>query len=192
MQTDIDSVVEQIKKETNFITKAKLLRFLVVDRGIRIKDISKTIGMKESYVCHILRLNKLNDLVVDGYYSKLISISHLFIIARLHDTEQIEKAYETVLSNSYTVSQTEELIREMLYRTKTTGEHMEKKEIESLSQKIEDIHEVKVKVVQSRIKTKCLIEIVGSLQDTTPKLRSILKTLGESQNEVSDDEDIAS
>ncbi|PIY69191.1 hypothetical protein COY90_01860 [Candidatus Roizmanbacteria bacterium CG_4_10_14_0_8_um_filter_39_9] len=190
MQTDIVSVVGQIKNETNFITKAKLLRFLVVDKGIRIKDISRTLGMKESYVCHILRLNKLNDLVVDGYYSKLISISHLFIIARLHTTEQIEKAYEMVLGNSFTVSQTEELIREMLYQTKTVGEHMEKKEIDLLTHEIEIAHDVKVKVVQTRIKTKCLIEISGSLQDATPRLRSILKILGETQKVPSKDEDV--
>ena len=79
MHEDIEAIYEQIKKEENFITKAKLLRFLVVDKEIRIKDISKKIGIKESYICHILRLNKLTDMIVDGYYSKLISISHLFI-----------------------------------------------------------------------------------------------------------------
>jgi hypothetical protein len=84
MSPDVDPVIEQIKSETNFITKAKLLRFLTVDKEIKIKDISQRLSMKESYVCHILRLNKLNDMIVDGYYSKLISISHLFIISRLH------------------------------------------------------------------------------------------------------------
>lgn len=182
MQTDTDSVIEQIKNETNFITKAKLLRFLVVDKNIRIKDISRLLGMKESYVCHILRLNKLNDLVVDGYYSKLISISHLYIIARLHSIEQIEKAYETVLGNSYTVAQTEELIREMLYQTKSEGKHMEQNELAELSQKVEEAQNVKVKIVQTRIRTKCIIEIKESLADATPKLRTILKKLGETQD----------
>ena len=95
-----------------------------------------------------------------------------------------------VLGNSFTVSQTEELIREMLYQTKTVGEHMEKKEIDLLTHEIEIAHDVKVKVVQTRIKTKCLIEISGSLQDATPRLRSILKILGETQKVPSKDEDV--
>src|SRR5512144_1073630 len=123
MEEEVARVVEQIKKESNFITKAKLLRYLTVDKGVKIKDASVMIGMKQAYICHILRLNKLNDLIIDGYYSQMISISHLFIISRLHSEADMVSAYERVLSGSYTVSQTEELVREILYKTKTVGEH---------------------------------------------------------------------
>src|SRR3989338_9433451 len=106
MPTEIESVIEQVKKEKDIITKAKLLRFLTVDKELRIKDVSKMIEMKESYVCHILRLNKLDDMIVDGYYSKLISISHLFIISRLRTKDEIRLAYEKVISDNLTVLQT--------------------------------------------------------------------------------------
>ncbi len=178
METDLESLFDQVKKEENFIHKAKLLRFLNVDKDIRIKEIARKIGMKESYVCHILRLNKLTDMIVDGYYSKLISISHLFIISRLHSQEDIMKAYEKVLSENMTVTQTEELVREMLYQTKTIGEHIPKHEIESAESKLkEQTQNTKLKVIQTRIRSKCIIEIKGNLEETTPVLRTILSRL---------------
>lgn len=185
MDEEVDRVVGQIKAEDNFITKAKLLRYLVVDKGIKIKDVSAKLGMKQSYVCHILRLNKLNDLIVDGYYSKMISISHLFIISRLHTEGAMVKAYEKVLEFGFTVSQTEELVREMLYSTKTAGEHLQKDELERLESRIATRYEnAKLKVVQTRVKSKCIIELKGSLADTTPVLRQILEKLDTPVNET--------
>ncbi len=178
MSPDVDPVIEQIKSETNFITKAKLLRFLTVDKEIKIKDISLRLSMKESYVCHILRLNKLNDMIVDGYYSKLISISHLFIISRLHTPEDMMKAYEKVLSENMTVSQTEELVREMLYQTKTVGSHIPKTEIGEAAAKLEtQVPGAKLKIVQTRVKSRIVVELKGSLAETTPSLKTLLKKL---------------
>jgi len=178
MSGDIDAIVEQIKKEENVINKAKLLRFLTVDKEIRIKDVSKLIGMKESYICHILRLNKLSDMIVDGYYSKMISISHLFIISRLHSEADIAKAYEKILSDNLTVGQTEEWVREVLYQTKTVGEHLPKDEITKMSDSVAALFDgAKLKIIQTRVKSRAVVEIKGSLAQTTPALRKILEKL---------------
>lgn len=178
MTPEIDLVIEQIKKEKNIITKAKLLRFLTVDKELRIKDVSHMIGMKESYVCHILRLNRLDDMIVDGYYSKLISISHLFIISRLRTSEEIRLAYEKVISDNLTVIQTEELIREILYEMKSTGEHLPQEEIEKSKKAISDMFTgAKLKLIQTRVKSKIILEIKGSLTDSTPIIRAIIKKL---------------
>lgn len=178
MTSEIDEIVEQIKKEENFISKAKLLRFLTVDKELRIKDVSRMIGMKESYVCHILRLNKLDDMIVDGYYSKLISISHLFIISRLRTHEEIRLAYEKVISENLTVIQTEELVREILYEMKSTGEHVPQEEIEKVKKEITDIYPgATLKLIQTRVKSKLIFEIKGSLADSTPLIRVLLKKI---------------
>lgn len=178
MTLEIDHFVEQIKKEKNIITKAKLLRFLTVDKELRIKDVSRMIGMKESYVCHILRLNKLDDMIVDGYYSKLISISHLFIISRLRTQDEIRLAYEKVISDNLTVLQTEELVREILYEMKSTGEHLPQEEIEKAKKAISDIFTgAKLKLIQTRVKSRLILEIKGSLTDSTPTIRAIIKKI---------------
>lgn len=178
MHPEIAGVVEQIKKEKDIITKARLLRLLTVDKELRIKDVSRMIGMKESYVCHILRLNKLDDMIVDGYYSKLISISHLFIISRLHTTDEIRLAYERVISDNLTVLQTEELVREMLYEVTSTGEHIPQEEVEKAKKAVSDIFmDTQLKITQTRVKSKLIFEIKGGLTHSTPTLRAIIKKI---------------
>lgn len=178
MHPEIEAVVEQIKKEENVINKAKLLRFLTVDKEMRIKDISGLIGMKESYICHILRLNKLSDMIVDGYYSKMISISHLFIISRLHSDADIATAYEKILSDNLTVGQTEELVREVLYKTKTVGDHIPKDEAAKMSRTVSTLFEgVTLKIIQTRIKSRAVFEIKGSLAQTTLALKKLIDRL---------------
>ncbi|MFA5136661.1 MAG: hypothetical protein WC489_04680 [Patescibacteria group bacterium] len=178
MNPEIEKVIEEFKKEENFITKAKLLRFLTVDKDMRIKDLSRYLGMKESYICHILRLNKLSDMIVDGYYSRLISISHLFIISRLHNEKDIMDAYEKVLSNNMTVAETEELVREMLYQIKSSGSHIQKEEIQTSAKQIEELFPgTHLKIIQTRIKSRCILEIKGGLEQTSQILRLLLKKL---------------
>jgi ParB family chromosome partitioning protein len=178
MSSENDQVVEQIKREKNIITKAKLLRFLTVDKELRIKDVSRMIGMKESYVCHILRLNKLDEMIVDGYYSKLISISHLFIISRLRTLDEIRLAYERVISENLTVLQTEELVRETLYEIKSEGEHVPKEETEKARKAVLGTFAgTDLKLIQTRIKSRLIFEIRAGLVVSTPIIRNIIKKL---------------
>ena len=178
MSFDVEQAIEQIKKEENVINKAKLLRFLTVDKQMRVKDIAVRIGMKESYICHILRLNKLTDMIVDGYYSKMISISHLFIISRLHSEKDIMNAYEKVLAENLSVGQTEELVREMLYNTKTVGEHLPQAEIKQVANALHEAdNQITLKVIQTRVKGKIILEVRGNLSETSLRLKTYLSKL---------------
>src|SRR5690349_2232933 len=123
---DIQQTLEQIRQTDDFFQKAKLIAYLQKEKKVHTKTLSEQLEMKEAYVCHINRLNKLPDLVIDGYYSKLISVSHLFIIARLKDPGQMLEVYEKVLGSGLTVLKTEELVREHLYDVKSEGEHLNK------------------------------------------------------------------
>ena len=67
-----DKLVEQIKNETDIFNKAKLIEFIIKQKKERIVDLAKKLSMKPSYICHILRLNRLPDLVIDGYYARNI------------------------------------------------------------------------------------------------------------------------
>ena len=71
-------------------------------------------------------------MIVDGYYSKLISISHLFMISRLKTKEDMMKIYEKVLSQNLTVLQTEAEVRDILYQIKTTGLVLDKNELKNI------------------------------------------------------------
>lgn len=171
-------VIEQIKQETDFIQKAQLIDFLAHTEDIPVKTIGELLSLKPSYVCHILRLKRLPDIIVDGYYSKLITISHLFIVSRLKETAQMVLAYEKILSQNLSVLQTEMLVREILHGIKSVGEKLPREKIDQFITSIEkNGQKVSVNVLQSRIKAKLVVEVRGSVRQTTSVLQDLIDRL---------------
>lgn len=169
---------EQFKKETDVFTRAKLVYLLKKEKGLRVIHLSKKLNLKPSYICHLLRLNKLPEIVVDGYYNKMISKSHLFLLSRLSSEKEIVKVYEMVLEKNLNIPQTEEIVRQMLYQIKNEGNLLSLEEKNQLIKKIESLGErVKAKITQTRVKSKIVIEIKGSLKKTTNFLTKIGKLL---------------
>jgi len=164
--------------ETDIFNKAKTFQQLITEKGMRVNELAKKYSIKPSYVCHILRLNRIPDMVIDGYYSKQISISHLFIISRIKDKEKLVLAYENILKKNLTIWQTEELVRELIYQIKTEGERLKKEESTQFINKFKE-KGIDVRIIQTRIKTKLILEIKGSLKETTGKLKELIKKLAE-------------
>lgn len=178
MSDDTSSTLELAKTEKDFFKRAYLLDVLKKQHKVRIKDLSKSLDIKPSYICHILRLNKLPDIIKDGYYAQMVSVSHLFIIARLSNHADMLKVYEKVLGNSLTALQTDELVREVLYSVSAGGEHVPAHELKQQIQRVKDAHkDIHVKVIQTRVKGKIVIEVKGGLQQTTPLIRKIIQKL---------------
>jgi len=173
-----DALITQIQSEQDYFTKAKLLQYIIYDKQLRIIDLSKRLKIKPSYICHLLRLNKLDPMIVDGYYSKLISISHLFMISRLKTKENMMVVYEKVLSQNLTVLQTEEEVREILYKIKTIGLCIDKREQKKIESLLSDHSKnVKAHLIQTRVKAKITIEMKGSLSETTENIRSFISKI---------------
>lgn len=177
MDQEIDSVFTQIKDSQDYFQKAKLILFLKRDRGLRVNEIGKKIGLKPSYISHILRLNHLPELVKDGYYSKLISVSHLFIISRLKTDKQMIDVYEKILGDNLSTQQTESMIREILYQLKDRGEYLSQEERSEFSKNYNGNDAIRTQIIQSRLKGKLIIEIKGNLEKTSEELRKIMNLL---------------
>jgi hypothetical protein len=173
-----EKYVEQIKKETDVFIKARLLNLLKKEKGWRVIDLSQRLNLKPSYICHLLRLNRLPEIVVDGYYNKMISKSHLFVLSRLPSEKEMIKVYELILEKNLDVSKTEDLVREIVYQIKNEGDYLSLEEKEDLIKKIESLEEnIKAKVIQTRVKGKLIIEIKGSLKKTSKILRKIKRLI---------------
>jgi hypothetical protein len=171
-------IIEQIKNELDIFKKAHLIESLKREKEMRIKEIANKLGMKSSNVCHFLRLNKLPSIVVDGYYGKFISKSHLFIIARLPNQDKMLQIYETVLAKDLTAAETEEMIREELYQIKSEGEYLRKGEIAEFERKMKlKNKKIYTKVIQSRTHGKLIIEVKGNLFTTTTILKGLMDEL---------------
>ena len=174
---DINEIIDRIKHEKDFFAKAKLIRFLQKEQQVPLREISQKIGLMPSYVSHILRLAKLPELIVDGYSSQLISISHLFIIARLKSEQDMIEIYEKALGVNLTTLEIENLVREKLYGIKNQGEYLGQDERDDLLGKVQEASGATAQVVQTRIKGKIVLEIKGNLIDTTQALRRLLNLL---------------
>ncbi len=178
MPDEVSSIIEQIKIEQDFFKKATLLEYLKIQKKVRIKDLSRLLNMKAAYICHILRLNKLPDIIKDGYYSKMVSVSHLFIIARLNSHADMLTAYEAVLGGNMTALQTDELIRSLLYKVTSDGQYIPGEELDGFIQRIKTKHSnLLVKITQTRVKGKITLEVKGGLENSTTTIRSLIKKL---------------
>ena len=178
MNDELDNFIEQIKSETNAFNKAKLLLFLNRDKQIRINQLAKLLGFHPSYICHLMRLLSLPEIIVDGYYTKNVSLSHLFVISRFKDTMSMTTVYEKVLTENLTVIQTEELVRNVLYGVKTEGERLDTKTTTTLQEKIKKIDPaIEVSVIQTRIRSKVTLLVKGSLSKTTKILQKLAEEI---------------
>lgn len=176
MNEPIRELFELIRNKKDPFEKARLIAQLKQDHGLSLLEISRSIGIKPSYICHILRLLKCPDLIVDGYYSHVVSISHLFIISRLKDEESMVLAYENILNDNLTVIQTEELVRMMLFQVKSEGEFIAEDEKTRFSDVLKNA-KITTKILQTRTKGRITLEIQGSLSKTTQKITKIMNLL---------------
>lgn len=178
MIQDFTPLLKQIKEAKDIFQKSRLLEYLIREKNLRIIDLSNKIGYKSSYICHLLRLKKIPEALVDGYYSKSISSSHIFILSRLNDKNQMIALYEKILGENYTVKQTEESVRESIHQIKSVGKYINKESIEKMTEKIKEKYpEVNIKIIQTRIKGKIIFEIKGDLEKSSKEIKKILGKL---------------
>lgn len=164
----------------DIFAKAREVHELVRKNNLRVTDVAKKMEKTSSYICHLLRLAELPEIIVDGYYSNLVSVSHLFVISRIKDKKKLLGLYEDLLKHNYTVQETEEVVREILYEINSEGKHLGKEEVQKLIETIkEKNNDVEVKVIQTRIKGKIILEMRGSLDQTSSALKLLLQRIGD-------------
>ena len=177
---ELQSFVSKLKSTKDPFLKSKLLNE-ASKKGIDFKALSQKLGVNLSYLSHFKRLIRLPDMVVDGYYAGSISLSHLFVLSRLKNTEDIIELYEKILSENLTVKQAESCVREYLYAVKDGGKYYKKERIKEIiklfKKRLSD--KLSIKIVQTRVKVKIILEAKGNLEATGNFLENLLKFLQE-------------
>ncbi|MFA6081777.1 MAG: hypothetical protein WC741_05275 [Patescibacteria group bacterium] len=178
MIEDITSLLNQIKTDKDIFQKSKLLEYIIKEKNLRIIDLANKIGYKSSYICHLLRLKKIPEVVIDGYYSKSISSSHIYILSRLSDKKQMIDLYEKILGENFTVKQTESAVRNYLYQIKSIGKYINKENVDKSIKKIkEKFPELNIQVIQTRIRGRVILEIKGDLETSSKVIKLVLEKL---------------
>lgn len=178
MVDNVASLVKQIKENGDIFLKSRLLQYLRLEKNFRVIDLAKETGYSSSYICHLLRLKKVPEAVVDGYYSKAISSSHIFILSRLNDDKQMIELYEKILSNNLTVEQTENDVRDYLYKVKSVGDYVNRDDLKQLKSRIKEKYPgLDITVIQTRVRGKIILEIRGDLEKSSKIIKLILEKL---------------
>lgn len=178
MAETIDEIIQRIKKEEDVFSKARLTRYLLKERSLKVKDLAEKLGIKPSYVCHINRLNRLPDIIIDAYYSKLVTVSHLFLLSRIEDFKKMVEIYEEILTRGLSIKETEDSIREHLYGIKNKGKYLKEEQRIKLEEAIDRKYPgVKSKIIQTRVYGKLNITIKGGLDQSTKVIRELSERL---------------
>ncbi len=176
---NLNSLIEKIKNTKDPFEKSKIILSIVKEKKTGINQLAKALGVTPSYLSHLIRLNKLPEMLVDGYYAGSITLSHLFVISRLKEKNDMIKLYEKVLKDNLSVKETEMEVRNILHKIKTEGKYFPSEDLKEIEAKIKKIlgDKIEVKIIQSRIKLKIYIQAKGSLKMTGELLKKISKLL---------------
>lgn len=163
------SKINTIKSHSDPLTQAQLVTELLRDSRIRNVDLARELGIKPSYLSHLIRVMKLPEAVTDGYWNKQLSFTHLILISRLKKQEDIMSLYEEILRHSLNVQAVERRIREILYLVDTKGKYVPKERLDMMKSRISASlgEQSSVAIVQTRIKAKITIEVQGNLDKTS-------------------------
>lgn len=168
-----------LKDERDILRKARLIHQLRIEKEVSLHAIAGILNKHPSYISHIVRLLRIPQLAVDGYYSGQISATHLIIISRLQTEKQMKDAYEEVLKNDLTAPQTEALIRQLKFDVNTDDHMIPPNELNEKANILQEKHEARVRFYQSRVRGKIVIEKRGKSEDTSVFINTIYKLMNQ-------------
>lgn len=166
-----------LRDEKDILRKSRIIHQLRVDKEIPLQKIAEVLQKHPSYISHMIRLLRIPQLAIDGYYAGQVSATHLMIVSRLQTEEQMKEAYAEILKNDLTAPQTEMLVRQLKFDVASDDYSSSPKDLDVLAQRLQDKHEARVRIYQSRVRGKIVIEKRGKTQDTTAFIDKIYKLL---------------
>ncbi|OGK16991.1 hypothetical protein A2690_02355 [Candidatus Roizmanbacteria bacterium RIFCSPHIGHO2_01_FULL_39_12b] len=171
---------QKLLTEKDPLKVAAILKNLHKNLDVPTKELAKFMKVSGPYISSMMRLLKLPELVIDGYYSKLIKLTHLLVLSRLNDPEDSKSAYEEVLMQNLSTVATDDLVRKYKYSISfSKAPRVDQKTLEKISNGIKKIDtQSRIKVIQTRIKAKIVIERQGDTEETTKFIEKIAKKLG--------------
>lgn len=176
MSVNLDPYIDRIQNQKDIFRKATTMHFLMKEENMIGRDIARMLNVSPAYVSNHIRLLKLPELVRDGYYSKVVTPTHLFILSRLHNEEDMRQVYEEILAKDLSTAELEDRVREKLHSIKTEGKYASSAVHKDILRFIQDIDpEATVRIVQTRIKTRIIIERKGKVLETSRFLRALAK-----------------
>lgn len=183
------ALVENVQREDlNPLERAQAFTRLMEEFKLSNKEISQRIGKSPAYISNSIRLLSLPDALKDGLLSNLITEGHARALASIQDTKYMVEAYKQILREGGSVRRAEDVARRM---RKNIGQPLSKMAknmavphilSDELDKMVEEIHQAlggddksKVRIVRTRVQTRIMITLNGSLIKTEDNLQKIYK-----------------
>lgn len=184
------AIVENVQRvDLNPLERARAFQRLIDEFNLSTSEIARRIGKSQAYVSNSLRLISMPDAIKDGLLTGLITEGHARALAAIGDNRLMVEAYKIVLRETASVRRAEDLARRMKKAQGTEGRLKVSRIIDESIDKLRDEIEAslvsldnnpnktKVKLNRSRVETRVIIILKGSLEETEPKLQRIYKGL---------------
>ncbi len=115
MPPSFQDSIELIQRQHNPFDKAQLIYELLQQPGVTIHLVAKHLLVSPSSVSVLLSIRNVPESIKDAYYAKLITFTHVRLLARLGSSEEMLRVYEECLAQNLSSTQLEERILEILH-----------------------------------------------------------------------------
>lgn len=174
----LDELIQKIKQEKDAVAKARIIHDVVATGSVTKAEIARLLGVTSAYISSMLRLPRLSETVIDGYYSGLITMSHLFVIGRLLDHSEQVDLYEEIVKHQWPTTEADEYIRKKKYGIESYPHVVDAEDVRQLKKFFASIDpNFKVHVHQSRIRFFIKAELSGDRMKSYNAVKKLMKKL---------------
>lgn len=108
------AIVENIQRsDLNEIEEAQAYHILLEEYGLSHEDLAEKLGKSRSGITNTLRLLKLPEMIQNALKKKKISMGHARALLAVSDTSLMERIYNDIIMNQYSVRSLEERIKQL-------------------------------------------------------------------------------
>lgn len=179
------SIVENVQREDlNPIERALAYKRLIDEFGLGTNEVARRVGKSAPAVSNTIRLLSLPDAIKDALVAGVISEGHVRPLISLGDPSLMLDLFKKILRENSTVRQTEEMARKIKAEVEKKEPHSAKSKMyipeliemaENLKKKLEFDT---VDLFQTQKKARVIIEMKGTPELTTPRIKDLVAKLG--------------
>lgn len=179
------SIVENVQREDlNPIERALAYKRLIDEFGLGTNEVARRVGKAAPTISNTIRLLSLPDAIKDALVAGVISEGHVRPLVSLGDPALMLDLFKKILRENSTVRETEDMARKVKSEIenkepRTPKTKMYVPELIAMAQSLKTKMEYdRVDFNQSHKTLKIIIEMKGTPEVTTPKIKELVEKLG--------------
>lgn len=178
------SIVENVQREDlNPIERALAYKRLIDEFGLGTTEVARKVGKSAPTVSNTIRLLSLPDAIKDALVAGVITEGHVRPLISLGDPALMLDLFKKILRENSTVRQTEDLARQAKgtiekHEPRSAKDKLYIPELDEMAKNLKSQYNfAKADISQSGKKTRVILEMNGTPEETTPLLKQVVERL---------------